>query len=99
MLNYLASLISICNQCHNKEKDVNLSKDILVNDEYVVVESVQNYKYTSSNYKETDIDTSPCSNKWYQVFSFKPKDSNRLKEAIIHKRIKKVRKELMNNLY
>ena len=92
MLNYLASLISICNQCHNKEKDVNLSKDILVNDEYVVVESVQNYKYT-------DIDTSPCSNKWYQVFSFKPKDSNRLKESIIHKRIKKVRKELMNNLY
>ena len=51
MLNYITSLISICNQCHNKEKDVNLSKDILVNDEYVVVESVQNYKYTSSNYK------------------------------------------------
>lgn len=99
MLNYITSLISICNQCHNKEEDVILSKDILVNDEYVILESVQNFKYTSSIYKETDIDTSPCSNKSYQVFSFKPKNTNRLKESIIQKRIKKIRKELMNNLY
>lgn len=100
MLNYLSSFIVSCKKCNYTGKDVALSNEIIINNEYVEVESVNNNNnYTSSVYKETDIDTSPCSNKSYQTLSFKYKNSSRHKDTILQKRIKQVRRELMINLY